>query len=75
MESIHSKDFTLRLSLMGSVVTLGDFDGIHLGHRKLLNKAKQIAKKEGLPVLLLSLHPLSKNCTRQTKTKCAIIDL
>lgn len=60
MESIKSKDFSPEVISNGSVVTLGDFDGIHLGHRKLLNKAKLIAKKEGLPVLLLSYTPSPK---------------
>ena len=60
MESVHSKDFTPEVISNGSVVTLGDFDGIHLGHRKLLNKAKQVAQKEGLPVLLLSYTPSPK---------------
>ena len=29
-----------------SVVAIGNFDGIHLGHQKVINQAKQKAKKK-----------------------------
>ena len=32
-----------------SVVAIGNFDGIHLGHQKVLNRARQKAKKNRLP--------------------------
>ena len=40
-----------------SVVAIGNFDGIHLGHQKVLNRARQKAKKIDyhLELLLLSL--------------------
>ena len=40
-----------------SVVAIGNFDGIHLGHQKVLNRARQKAKKIDfhLGSLLLSL--------------------
>jgi riboflavin kinase/FMN adenylyltransferase len=41
------------------VVALGFFDGIHIGHAALINKAKQIAEREGATpaVLTFDLHP------------------
>ena len=42
-----------------SVLTIGNFDGIHLGHRKLLKRMIQIAQAENLSSVVLSYtdHP------------------
>ena len=32
-----------------SIVAIGNFDGIHLGHQKVINEAKKKAKKNKLP--------------------------
>ena len=43
------------------VVALGMFDGVHLGHASVINRAKEIAEKIGgtLMVFTFSNHPLS----------------
>ena len=38
-------------------VTTGTFDGVHLGHRVILKKIIQQAKKEGGESVLLTFHP------------------
>jgi riboflavin kinase/FMN adenylyltransferase len=42
------------------VLALGNFDGVHLGHRQLLRRGKEIAARSGLPLgaLLFDPHPL-----------------
>lgn len=40
-----------------SVVTMGNFDGVHLGHQELLRKAVGRAKELGLPSIALSFYP------------------
>jgi riboflavin kinase/FMN adenylyltransferase len=42
------------------VLTLGNFDGLHLGHRKIINKVIEIGKHYNLPTALLtfSIHPM-----------------
>jgi riboflavin kinase/FMN adenylyltransferase len=42
---------------MRSVVTIGNFDGVHLGHRALLSKARAIADAEGLRVRAMFFDP------------------
>ncbi|MBQ3552637.1 MAG: bifunctional riboflavin kinase/FAD synthetase [Clostridia bacterium] len=44
----------------GYVVALGTFDGVHKGHRKLIERARHMAKEKGvLPmVLTFSNHPM-----------------
>ena len=44
----------------GCVLTMGDFDGIHRGHRKLIKKTLQQAKADGLASVLLTYEPSPK---------------
>lgn len=39
------------------VVTVGTFDGVHLGHRKVLEKLKDIARKTGGESVVFTFHP------------------
>ena len=41
-----------------SVIAIGNFDGIHLGHQKVLKQAKQKAKKNKIPLGLISFEPM-----------------
>ncbi|MCT4687425.1 bifunctional riboflavin kinase/FAD synthetase [Vallitalea sp.] len=40
-----------------SVVVLGNFDGIHIGHRKLICKASKLSRELGLKSLVLTFDP------------------
>jgi riboflavin kinase/FMN adenylyltransferase len=40
-----------------SVVVIGNFDGVHLGHQAILNKAKEYGNNMGLPVVVLTFNP------------------
>lgn len=40
-----------------SVVVLGNFDGVHIGHQKLFEVAKRKAAEEDLQVVVLSFYP------------------
>lgn len=41
----------------GSVVTLGNFDGVHLAHRSLVQKLKEVAGLLGLPSVVVTYFP------------------
>lgn len=45
------------LSLPGSVVTMGNFDGIHVGHQTLIHNAVEESKKLGYPSIVLTFEP------------------
>ena len=40
-----------------SIVTIGTFDGVHLGHQKIINKLIGIANEERLQALVLTFFP------------------
>lgn len=44
----------------GSVAAVGNFDGFHLGHRKLVDKLKQIAREKNLASLIFTFIPNPK---------------
>lgn len=44
----------------GSVVCIGAFDGVHLGHRALLRHAAARARALGVPAVALSFEPLPR---------------
>ena len=41
----------------GSVITIGIFDGVHLGHQSLIKKLKQKSVQMGLPSIVFSFEP------------------
>jgi riboflavin kinase/FMN adenylyltransferase len=49
------------------VMALGFFDGIHLGHQKLIEKAKQIALQKNLELAVLTFFPHPKEILTQMK--------
>ena len=42
---------------VNTIVTIGTFDGVHAGHRTIINRINTIAKNEGLESLLLTFYP------------------
>ena len=50
----HIKDARDINRTRDSVLVLGYFDGLHLGHQELFKKARQIAGEKGLKVALLT---------------------
>lgn len=41
----------------GSVVTIGNFDGVHLGHKKLIKKTKQMSQEKDLACIVVTYQP------------------
>jgi riboflavin kinase/FMN adenylyltransferase len=42
----------------GAVIAIGNFDGIHLGHQKVINEAKKKAKQNKLPFGVITFEPV-----------------
>lgn len=56
----HIADLPFAELAAGSVVTIGAFDGIHLGHRQLLKRVVEAARQDGRPAVAMSFEPTPK---------------
>ena len=52
------KNPNLNVRHRNGVIAIGNFDGIHLGHQKVINEAKKKAKKNKLPFGLMTFEPV-----------------
>ena len=53
----------------GCVLTIGNFDGVHIGHQEILKKLVSKSKKMGLPSLVISFSITPENFFWKTKGK------
>jgi len=44
-------------AVQGAVVAVGNFDGVHLGHRALIEEAEHLARERGAPLAVLAFEP------------------
>lgn len=54
---LHNDTIPLPPHAKGATYAIGNFDGVHLGHRQLLACARDIAKKAGTPFGVITFHP------------------
>jgi riboflavin kinase/FMN adenylyltransferase len=47
-----------------SVVTIGQFDGVHLGHQSVVARAVELGRERGLPVVVVTFDPHPDEVTR-----------
>ena len=52
------KNLEIKKHHQQSVVAIGNFDGIHIGHQKVINAAKKKAKKNRLPFGIITFEPM-----------------
>ena len=54
------KSFFIQPQHKNSIILVGNFDGIHLGHQKLFSLAKKYKKKYSLKIGVLTFEPMPK---------------
>ena len=54
------KNFNISKNHKGSIILIGNFDGVHLGHQKLFKLAKSYKKKYNLKIGVINFDPMPK---------------
>ncbi|WMW55920.1 bifunctional riboflavin kinase/FAD synthetase [Agrobacterium pusense] len=60
----NEKKEPLPEALRGGVVAIGNFDGVHRGHRAVLDRAVELAEARGVPALVLTFEPHPRSVFR-----------
>ncbi len=60
----NEKKEPLPQALKGGVVAIGNFDGVHRGHRSVLERALALAEERGVPALVLTFEPHPRSVFR-----------
>ena len=63
------------LDMKQSVITIGNFDGVHLGHQAILNKVVDVADKENLKSIVVSFDSVINKTDVLLTTEQEKIDL
>ena len=53
-------NFNIKSQHKGSIILIGNFDGLHLGHQKLFAFAKKYKRKKNLKIGVLTFEPMPK---------------
>ena len=56
----HYTNFNIKKIHKGSIILIGNFDGLHLGHQKLFQLAQSYKKKYNLKVGVVNFDPMPK---------------
>jgi riboflavin kinase / FMN adenylyltransferase len=54
------KNFDINKNYKGSIILIGNFDGVHLGHQKLFKLAQSYKKKYSLKIGVINFDPMPK---------------
>ena len=54
------KNFNINSNHKGSIILIGNFDGLHLGHQRLFRLAKKYKKKYSINIGVLTFEPMPK---------------
>jgi len=51
------RDLTALPDFKNCVITIGSFDGIHIGHQRILDRIKQLSREHGSDHVVVTFHP------------------
>ena len=62
-------------NIAGSVVTIGVFDGLHIGHRVIINRVVTEAKKSGRASVVITFYPHPRKALKPGHSIPSLISL
>ncbi len=74
MEFVHSQH-NLREQHRECVATIGNFDGIHLGHQAIIAQLKEAAISHALPAVVVTFEPLPQEYFMSEKAPARVLRL
>ena len=54
------KNFNIKKNHRESIILIGNFDGVHIGHQKLFRLAQSYKKKYNLKIGVINFDPMPK---------------
>lgn len=57
LDEMTSINLLSSLSISDACITIGSFDGVHIGHQKILQAVIAKSKTKGIPAIAFSFHP------------------
>jgi riboflavin kinase/FMN adenylyltransferase len=67
MDSIHFPDDARPARWVHPVLALGNFDGVHRGHRKILDRVRRVASEHGASSIVMTFDPHPPRVVRPDK--------
>jgi len=64
----------LHTQVSKSVVTIGNFDGLHFGHREIISKTTEQARREDAQSVVFTFHPHPKKILKPESKHVQIFD-
>lgn len=61
----------LKLPEKGCVATIGNFDGVHIGHRQVIERLAEAGRRLELPVVVVLFEPQPREYFSRTKHRPA----
>ncbi len=52
------RNFNIEKKFRHSAIAIGNFDGFHIGHQRVINRAKKISKMKRIKFGLITFEPL-----------------
>ena len=57
---VVSKNINNIAQLDRSALTMGSFDGMHVGHMEVINRVRNVARKKDIPAAVITFDPHPK---------------
>src|SRR4026209_2250242 len=73
MEVIHFPDDVRPARWTAPVLALGNFDGVHRGHRKILERVRRVADERGATVVVMTFDPHPPRVVRPDKAPALLM--